>query len=264
VAPQHALALIAAVLHQFLDCASLEQKRMRDLLQQMSAETFLQQLQRRVDFPLFESEQILQWRRQVTPPHAHIGIAAQIDDRCTIGAVPTLGRLDAAQLLRIASIAEQYGEAAIHLTPWQSILLPDIAVMDIDLVLQQLKAIGLHVSNGQPLALLLACSGATGCAKGLADTKADALQLADLVNGLPAHFTQVHLTGCARSCACAYAAPFTLLAVDDGRYDLFLHVDRDRYYTDGTDKFGTRVASSIDVTAAAAYLRQFSNSEHPQ
>lgn len=264
VAAQHAPALVAAVLHLFLDCASLEQKRMRDLLQHITAETFLQQLRRRVDFPLLESEQILQWRRPATPPHAHIGIAAQIDDRCTIGAVPTLGRLDGAQLLRIADIAERHGDAAIHLTPWQSILLPDIAATDVDRVLQQLKAIGLHVSNDQPLAHLVACSGSAGCARGLADTKADALRLADLVNGLPAHFAEVHLTGCARSCACAYAAPFTLLAVDNARYDLFLHVDGDRCHTGGTEKFGTRVASGIDVAAAATYLRQFSDSENLQ
>lgn len=264
VAPQHALALIAAVLHQFLDCASLEQKRMRDLLQQMTAQTFLQQLRQRVDFPLFASEPILQWRRQAATPHAHIGITAQIGDRCTVGAVPSLGRLDGAKLLRIAAIAEHYGDAAIHLTPWQSILLPDIAVMEVDRVLLQLKAIGLHVSNDQPLAHLVACSGTSGCAKGLADTKADALQLADQLDHLPAHFMQVHLTGCGRSCACAYAAPFTLLAVDDGRYDLFLHADGDRRRTDDTEKFGTRVASSIDITVAAAYLRQFSKTENLQ
>jgi precorrin-3B synthase len=223
----------------------------------MTAAEFLQQLRQRVDFPLFDDERIRQWRRTPAARHAHIGVAAQVDDRCTVGAVPALGRLDGVQLKGVARIAEQYGDAVLHLTPWQSILLPDIDVMHVDQVLPQLRAIGFHVDSGDPLAHLVACSGASGCAKGLADTKADALQLARLVDGVPAPLMDVHLTGCSRSCACAHVAPFTLLATGAAQYDLYCRAD-------GNRSFGARIASNIDIHDAAQFLRQFSRSENLQ
>jgi precorrin-3B synthase len=111
--------------------------------------------------------------------------------------------------------------------------------------LHALEALGLSTSQRDPLTRVIACAGSTGCAKSHADTKADAMALAARV---PAH-TQVHLSGCPRSCAAAHRAPYTLLAVADGRYDLHhTHDPRD------PDGFGPCVARGLTIDEAAERL----------
>lgn len=90
---------------------------------------------------------------------------------------------------------------------------------------------------------MIACTGSSGCAKGLSDTKADAVQLAALA---PGH--SVHLSGCPRSCAAAHTAPVTLLAVSPGHYDLYF---RDA----GLPGFGRLHARTLSIEAAGALLR---------
>jgi precorrin-3B synthase len=99
------------------------------------------------------------------------------------------------------------------------------------------------------MARLIACAGSSGCAKSLADTKADALQLAER---LPAN-VDVHLSGCARSCAAAHCAPYTLLAAAPGLYDL--------YRRDGQPGFGQCVAHQLTIAQAADMLDHLSRSD---
>ncbi|MES2820366.1 MAG: precorrin-3B synthase [Pseudomonadota bacterium] len=213
-------ALVGAVLALFLELAGPEQTRMRQLLVQLPAADFLQQLQARLDFPLSCSAELSAWRRPVPPAWQHLGIQAQLQPGlCHVGGLPPLGRLDSAMLRGLAQLARDKGDASLRLTPWQGLLLPNIRQADGPEVLQRLEDLGLTCRPDRPLARLIACSGSSGCAKGLADTKGDALRLATLLpQGLP---STVHLSGCPRSCAAAHCAPHTLLAASAGRYDLY-------------------------------------------
>ena len=58
----------------------------------------------------------------------------------------------------------------------------------------------------------------------------------------------VHLTGCERSCAAAHVAPFTLLAVADGHYDL--------YQRNANAGLGELIAGAVDIQHAAALIIQ--------
>jgi precorrin-3B synthase len=89
---------------------------------------------------------------------------------------------------------------------------------------------------------LIACAGSTGCVKGLADTKADALLLAERLAG----GVEIHLSGCPRSCAAAHCAPYTLLAAAPGIYDL--------YRRDSQPGFGSGVARHLTIEQAADLL----------
>lgn len=212
--------LVGAVLALFLELAGPEQTRMRQLLTQLPAADFLQQLQARLDFPLLRTAALTQWRRPVPAAWRHLGIQAQLQPGlCHIGGLPPLGRLDSPMLRSLAQLARDKGDASLRLTPWQGLLLPNVRQADAAEVLQGLEDLGLTCRPELPLARLIACSGSSGCAKGLADTKGDALRLAALLpQGLP---TALHLSGCPRSCAAAHCASHTLLAVSAGRYDLY-------------------------------------------
>lgn len=240
----HGHALLVAVLELFLDLARPEQTRMRHLLTDVSLADFLAQLAPRLSCPLLNVDG---WRRPAGAAPRHIGTYPQAEPgRVYVGAGTPLGRLDPAMLKGAAQLAEQYGDASLRLTPWQSLLLPSIAAADAPAVTAGLAQLGLLCSPDQALAHLIACTGSSGCGKALADTKNDALQLAALLQR-QGRQPDVHLSACPRSCAAAHVAPTTLLAVAPGRYDVYL---RDA----ALPGFGTLHARNLSIEAAEALL----------
>ncbi|WP_256657795.1 precorrin-3B synthase [Pseudomonas sp. 2FG] len=214
-------ALVLACLELFLELAGPEHSRMRQLLTELPAQDFLQRLQARLDFPLQQDAALRQWRRPAAEAWAHLGLQPQLQPGLLqVGAAPPLGRLHVQQLLELARLTQQFGDASLRLTPWQSLLLPNIRQADGPALLHALGELGLVCDPLQPLARIIACSGSAGCGKGLAATKADALALAARLAG-SAPLPGLHLSGCPRSCAAAHDSPLTLLAVADGRYDLY-------------------------------------------
>ncbi len=241
-------ALVVAVLELFLEWARPDQTRMRHLLVECSFDGFLARLAERVPLMTLEG-----WQRTLTPSDLHIGAHPQRDAECMhIGAVPPLGRLDPAMLRGVAQLARELGDGSLRFTPWQSLLLPGVHRDNATQVIHNLEQLGLRCSADDALAHLIACTGSTGCGKGLADTKGDARQLAVLLQR-QGHALNVHLSGCSRSCAAAHIAPITLLAVSAGRYDL--------YFRDAAQPgFGALHARNLTIEAVAALLDDRSRS----
>lgn len=225
-------ALVEALLELFLELASPEQTRMRHLLAEHPPGDLLLRLQQRLDFPLWPAGD---WRRPAPLPFPHLGIRA---DR-HVGGAPALGRLAASQLSALADLSDTFGDGSLRLTPWQSVLLPN--TRDALACLHAMRDLGLATDAREPLARLIACTGSAGCARGLADTKTDALALA---RHLPIG-SVVHLSGCPRSCAAAHVAPYTLLATGPDRYDL---------YQRGGDGFGRLLARNLSILEAGERL----------
>ncbi len=234
--------LVIAVLELFLEWARPEQTRMRHLLAEHSIENLLTRLAQRVSIEVMPD-----WRRSPNSSVLHIGAYPQLEPGFVyVGAVPPLGRLDPAMLRGAAQLADDFGDASLRFTPWQSLLLPNVRNEDCAEVIRRLEQLGLSCQAGQPLTRMIACSGSTGCGKSLADTKGDALQLAALLQR-HGHAPSVHLSGCPRSCAAAHTAPATLLAVAPGHYDL--------YFRDAAQPgFGALHARNLTIEAVAALL----------
>ncbi|WP_296249390.1 precorrin-3B synthase [Pseudomonas sp. UBA4194] len=185
------------------------------------------------------------------PATFKLGIQPQLQPGLSfIATLAPLGRLTPAMLRGAARLAREHGDGTVRITPWQGLLLPNLVRPQA--VLAQLTALGFITAAEQPLAALIACTGSAGCAKGLADTKADARLLAQrLPNRQP---LSVHLSGCARSCASAHVAPATLLATSPGHYDL--------YARDASQPgFGALQARHLSLDAAAHLLRGCSRSD---
>ncbi|MEC4241389.1 precorrin-3B synthase [Pseudomonas sp. DSV-1] len=247
---EHGHAVVLAVLTLFLDLARPEHIRMRHLLKELPVETFMAQLAQRLPVPLIA---LSSWRREPGAASLHIGTYPQRDtDRVYIGAAPPLGRLSATMLEGLAHLAREYGDGTLRFTPWQSVLLPNLRAADAPTVTRQLHGLGLSCDAALPLAHLIACTGSSACAKGLADTKQDARQLAALLTAPKT----IHLTGCLRSCAAAHVAPVTLLAVAPGHYDLYLRAPEQ-------PGFGVLRERNLTIEAAGAWLeaRQRSNTD---
>lgn len=242
--------LVVALLELFLDLARPEHTRMRHLLAEVSTADLLRELSTRSGCTVRTDKAITDWQRPAIQGTRHIGVYPQAQpDQVAVGAAVPLGRLDAAMLSSVSQLAADQGDGTLRLTPWQSLLLPNVPVERATAVLGALQASGFVGAAGQPLAQMLACTGSAGCAKGLADTKADALQLAAVL----ATGQAVHLSGCTRSCAAAHVAPVTLLAVAPGRYDLYF---RDTAHAG----FGVLRARNLTIEAVGAQLNAGSRS----
>jgi precorrin-3B synthase len=128
-----------------------------------------------------------------------------VDGGGALVCAPVLGEMSAAQLRVLATTA-----ARAVITPWRTIVLPD-APIGAD---ARLAAAGFAVDPASPVPLVSACAGRPGCAKALADVRADAR--AGLAAG---RFTErVHLSGCARRCGSPHGPHHTLVALADGQY----------------------------------------------
>jgi precorrin-3B synthase len=207
----HVPELVDALLHTFVDLAQPWQTRMRDLLTTYSIEDILGRVQMKLGSAL--DRDVEHWRRPASDARLRFGVHRQATgDSVCVGAQVPLGRLDAATLYALADLAPR-----LRMTPWQSVMLLDVPSANAQAVVEQLTALGLATNPDEPFARLIACTGSQGCAKSFADTKADAHLLARSMP--PAG--DVHLSGCARSCAAAHPVETTLMAVSPGRYDLY-------------------------------------------
>ncbi|WP_346618598.1 precorrin-3B synthase [Blastococcus montanus] len=120
------------------------------------------------------------------------GAVRQDDGRTAVVAVVPLGRLTAEQAGLLADTAP----AGLQLTPWRSVVVPDLpdaSAADV------LAAAGLVLDAGSPWLQVTACAGRPGCAKSLADVRTDAAS-AVAAGTLPAGGARQHWAGCERRC----------------------------------------------------------------
>ncbi len=76
-----------------------------------------------------------------------------------------------------ADVAREIGDGSLRMSPWQSLVLTNIDADRSEQALAALSAQGLLCDSQAPLARVTACTGAGGCAKAQAETKADAVVL---------------------------------------------------------------------------------------
>ena len=246
----HTVTLVRELLLLFLKLATPEQSRMRQLLAQIPASELLQHLQTRLDFPLQPAP--ANWQTAATINRSPAGIYPQAQSGlCMVAAGAQLGRLHAEQLLALAQLSEQQGDGELRLTPWQGVLLGNVAESASRELLAALGELGLLIHADEPLLGLVACTGSAACARGLADSKHHALHLAELLRESGAR-PQVHLSACPRSCASARVQPYTLLASTPDHYQLYQR-------TPEAPGFGRLLAPAMTIDEAGAWFAR----QHP-
>jgi precorrin-3B synthase len=153
---------------------------------------------------------------------------------CLVAGV-RLGRLRADQARLLAEVAAAAEGGTIVVTPWRSLVV-DTATDSEAGVLAGLGAAGLIVDPASPWAGVSACAGRPGCAKSLADVRADAatainaadaataISAADTVTalGVPGRSAvggrriRLHWAGCERRCGQPTGPVAVALAGADG------------------------------------------------
>ncbi|MFE3741149.1 precorrin-3B synthase [Streptomyces sp. NPDC059134] len=152
------------------------------------------------------------------------GLVPSPDGTVALCAYPRLGRLSAAQWRLLLCGG---GDGGLRLTPWRGVIVPGLAPDDAAALLGRLRTAGLVTEPGSPWLGVGACTGRPGCAKALADVRADAAASVTTApspapegdgNNLP-----VYWSGCARRCGHPQGDRVDMVATGEGRYTVSVH-----------------------------------------
>jgi precorrin-3B synthase len=139
-----------------------------------------------------------------------VGAAAQLDGRTALIGVVPLGRLSADQADLLARLAPE-----VQLTPWRSVVVPDLAEDAVDDAAVDLYRTGVVFDEASPWLQVTTCAGRPGCAKSLADVRADA-STAVATRALPAGGARQHWAGCERRCGRPQGGVVDIIATPTG------------------------------------------------
>ncbi|MBZ6474815.1 nitrite/sulfite reductase [Streptomyces griseocarneus] len=156
---------------------------------------------------------------RVTLPHGpapQLGLVEGRDGRWALSLAAPLGRLTAGQWRLLARAAGRDGDGELRVTPWRGIVVPGLTARAAAAHRAAFADAGLVVSSGSPWHGAGACAGRPGCAKSLADVRADAA--ACLTGTLPggAGALPVYWSGCERRCGHPGGRWVDVLATDEG------------------------------------------------
>ncbi|ORW73159.1 nitrite/sulfite reductase [Mycobacterium saskatchewanense] len=161
----------------------------------------------------------------VKHPIDHVGVQRIKNGLNAIGAAPIAGRVSGTILSAVADLAEQAGSNRIRFTPYQKLVILDIADDKVEEVVTGLEALGLHTRPSQWRRNLMACTGIEYCKLSFAETRVRAQSLVpelerrleDINSQLDVPIT-VNINGCPNSCARIQVADigFKGQMVDDG------------------------------------------------
>lgn len=146
------------------------------------------------------------------PTRAPVGWIAQDDASVALGAVIPLGVLSVRQAQFVAAVG-----APVVITPWRSLLVCDLDEGVADTALRVFAPLGLIFDENSPWREITACVGSPGCARSLADVRADAARAAESGSGRGT----MHYAGCERACGSPPSGA-VLVATPDG------YIERDR------------------------------------
>src|SRR5579862_953203 len=218
IAPEQCLPVAIAIVRVFIDegdRTDRKRARLKYVLERMGLEGFFAEVEKRLPAPLPRLALADCEPRPALKRGAHVGFHSQKQaGKIYCGVALPVGRMTSAQMRGLARIAEGFGSGTIRLTPWQNVIISDIAEGQRDAVSRALRDIGLAAEISQARAGIVACTGNGGCKFSASDTKRHGLAIADHLDGcvkldVPVN---IHLTGCPNSCAQHYIGDVGLLA----------------------------------------------------
>jgi sulfite reductase (ferredoxin) len=202
-----ALPVIKGIAELFRDSDVLREHRERARLKFLflrhgwTAESFLEELQRRIGFQLDPAvpEQ---------PPsdvyRDHVGIHPQKQPGyCYVGAAVLRGRISADQMRAAADLAERFASGELRTTNMQNLLVVNVPQINADSLARELDDIGLRVGGSAFYRGTIACSGTEFCKLAITETKSFSRwlveELEERLPGFDQHL-KLHVTGCPNSC----------------------------------------------------------------
>jgi sulfite reductase (ferredoxin) len=137
-------------------------------------------------------------------PIDHIGVHKQVDGKNYVGAAPVVGRTSGSQLTKLADLVRAHGSDRVRLTPYQKLLVLDIADDLVEPLVRGLREIGLEARPSAWRRGTMACTGIEYCKLAIVETKARGEELVarleDRLRDFDADIS-IHINGCPNACA---------------------------------------------------------------
>jgi len=225
--PSELVPVAAAMLRVFRehgDRTDRKKARLKYLLEKWGGfPRFLEETQKKLAFPLVSAPRGCAEPRRPVLKHGHLGVFKQAQPgRNYVGVGVPVGRMTVKQMRRLADLADHYGTGELRLTVWQSLIIPNVPDAYSATLVRSIESLGFFTSAHATAGCVIACTGNQGCKYAAADTKGNALALmAHLRKRVPDldQPVNIHLTGCAHSCAQHYCGDIGGVAtkLSDGR-----------------------------------------------
>ena len=161
----------------------------------------------------------------VKHPIDHVGVQRLKNGLNAVGVAPIAGRVSGSVLTAVADLAQRAGSDRIRFTPYQKLVILDIADDKLNDLTAGLDGLGLQSRPSHWRRNLMACSGIEFCKLSFAETRVRAQSLVpelerrleDINSALDVPIT-VNINGCPNSCARIQVADigFKGQMVDDG------------------------------------------------
>lgn len=162
---------------------------------------------------------------QPAAPIDHVGVQRLKNGLNAVGVAPVSGRVSGTILTRVAELMERAGSDRARFTPYQKLIILDVADDQLDGLLAGLEALGLPADPSPWRRNLMACTGLEFCKLSFVETRVRAqglvpeleARLEDLNALLDVPIT-VNINGCPNSCARVQVADigFKGQMIDDG------------------------------------------------
>ena len=142
-----------------------------------------------------------------SPAHRdHVGIEAQRDGLCSVGATTKAGRTSGSALSEVANLARSIGprDGRVRLTAQQGVVVLDVPPDRVEETADRLSELGLAVRPSAFHRGTIACTGIEFCKLAIVETKARAEVIrTELEQRLPGFDTPItiNVNGCPNSCA---------------------------------------------------------------
>ncbi|MFJ3696744.1 precorrin-3B synthase [Streptomyces sp. NPDC090052] len=166
------------------------------------------------------------------------GTVTAPDGRAALSVEAPLGLITSTQWRLLTDTALHDGGGELRLTPWRGVVLPGLGPDTADARLAGLSAAGLITGPGSPWHGVGACIGRPGCAKSLADVRADAALAPGTGRGLP-----VYWSGCARRCGHPHGDRVDVVATAAG-YEVSVRGERLHDTMNDPSEFAATVAEA--------------------
>lgn len=212
VPPTDITKVVAAVVRVYIEYGNRTNRkraRLKHLLETMSFDEYLALVEKKLGTTLrrepYDATQ-MRWASQELA-HSHVGDYPQKQKGFSyVGATCPVGHITAKQMLRVAELAELYGNGEVRLTVWQNFIIPNVPEAFVPTLKKALDKAGLPTKQSNLASGVIACTGNSYCKFAQANTKGHALEvIKQLEKKLELDQpVNIHVTGCPNSCAQHY------------------------------------------------------------
>lgn len=174
--------------------------RLRDVIEYVGKERFLDGL---VDCRTSEdTASHVPTLNRIELLHSQLLHSQKDPDRIALEIICPLGKLTIKQINGLIAVLEWFDLSEIRLTPWQTLVIPNVLRSSLKSIKIALAEIPLNPNANHPARGVVACSGKSGCVSAATYAQEHAqLLITQLVKYPDRSFPSIHISGCEKLCA---------------------------------------------------------------